>query len=44
MDENQLIHAIEEQLTLEYEEWLDSLNVSTFEELEALCETTGKTN
>ena len=44
MDENQLIHAIEEQLTLEYEEWLDSLNVSTFEELEDLCETIGKTN
>jgi len=37
MDENQLIHAIEEQLTREYEEWLGSLNVSTFEELEDLC-------
>jgi hypothetical protein len=42
MDENQLIHEIEEQLTKEYEDWLDSLGVSTLEELEELC--THKTN
>jgi len=37
MDENKLIHEIEETLTKEYEDWLDSLNVTTVEELEDLC-------